>query len=475
MPDALLTGQGRPAKPFGMGVKPPNYPEGQLPGRYKFFSPEAWKCYGLFIFGAAMIGVAAYVFTMLEHYSEYYIAWALGVGWWLPFFTAPLGLMLIIYVRNRFFQGTQGTGIPQTIAALKMGYGDQRHYLLSLRIAIGKFLLTAFGLFCGASIGREGPTVQIGASILCHISQLVKFPRQLLERGLILGGGGAGIAASFNAPVAGIVFAFEEIGRSFEKHNATTIVLTVAIACQVVLWGMQLCDPRTMEWFNDNGFYLFYGPVDVTLLSLTGWIALLIIAVILGALGGAFAKCLLLLMDRTVKLWKSHPYLMAGGLGLVLGIIGLSSGGLSYGSGYDHAKAILIDGAELPWYYPFVRMLATFATLLSGIPGGLFDPTLSAGAGYGQLFTGVFPSVPSQAIILLAMVAFFSGVVQSPITSAVILVEMTSAYEMILPLLIAAIIAYEFSHMICRNSLYEEISETFLKVFRERHGKEFSS
>ncbi|MGE9292741.1 MAG: chloride channel protein [Puniceicoccales bacterium] len=439
-----------------------SFPEGEIPARYKLLSAQAWKCYGLFLLGAVGIGLAATVFTLLERWSGQFLAWSHGTSRWLTFATAPLGLMAIIFIRNRFFDGTQGTGIPQTIAALKMPAGPNRRYLLSLRIAIGKFFLTAMGLFCGASIGREGPTVQIGASILATISHVAHFPRQLVERGLILGGGAAGIAASFNAPVAGIVFAFEEIGRSFEKHNASTIVLTVAIACQVVLWCL-------------GGFYLFYGDVETSLVTVTGWLALLLIAVVLGALGGAFAKCLLLLTDRLVRLWQTHPYRMAGGVGLVLGVIGLLSSGLSYGSGFEHAKQILIDGERLPWFYPFTRMLATFATLLSGIPGGLFDPTLSAGAGFGQLFSELFPSVPAQAIILLAMVSFFSGVVQSPITSAAILVEMTSAYEMILPLLIAAIIAYEFSHMICRNSLYEEISEAFLKVFRERHGKEMAS
>ncbi|MDP0496306.1 MAG: chloride channel protein [Verrucomicrobiota bacterium JB024] len=438
------------------------FPEGEIPARYKFFSPQAWRCYALFLLGAALIGVAATLFTWLEHWSGKYLDWANETSWVIPFVTAPLGLMLIIFIRDRVFDGTQGTGIPQTIAALKMPAGPTRRYLLSIRIAIGKFFLTALGLFCGASIGREGPTVQIGASILSSISHLAKFPRQLVERGLILGGGAAGIAASFNAPVAGTVFAFEEIGRSFEKHNASTIVLTVAISCQVVLWCL-------------GGFYLFYGEVDTALVTVTGWAALLLIAVLLGALGGLFAKCLLFLAGRCVNLWVTHPYRMAGLLGLIIGLIGLASGGLSYGSGYEHAKQILIDGEQLPWFYPFTRMLATFATLMSGIPGGLFDPTLSAGAGFGQLFADWFPTVPPQAIILLAMVSFFSGVVQSPITSATILVEMTSAYEMILPLLIAAIIAYEFSHMICRNSLYEEISETFLRVFRERHGKEMAS
>ncbi len=448
--------------PMRMEVSQNSYPDGQIPLRERCFTPMAWRGFALFLLGAVAIGVAAYLFTLLEHLSGRYLTWANETSWAIPFFGAPLGLMAIIYLRNRFFHGTQGTGIPQTIAALKMPYGKDRHILLSLRIAIGKFLLTAMGLFCGASIGREGPTVQIGASILHTISLYVKYPRHLLERGLILGGGGAGIAASFNAPVAGIVFAFEEIGRSFEKHNATTIVLTVAIACQVVL----LCLGE---------FYLFYGVVNVELVSVRGWVALLIIAVVLGLLGGAFSRILLKMVDVTVKLWQTHPYRMAGGIGLVLGLIGLASSGLSYGSGFLHAKQILIEGETLPWYYPFARMLATFATLVSGIPGGLFDPTLSAGAGFGQLFSELFPSVPAQAVILLAMVAFFSGVVQSPITSAVILVEMTSAYQMILPLLICAIIAYEFSHMVCRNSLYEEISETFLRVFRERRGKEQAS
>ncbi|MEM9227789.1 MAG: hypothetical protein AAGA45_07460, partial [Verrucomicrobiota bacterium] len=112
----------------------PSCPEGQLPLRAKCRLP-AWRMYGLFALGAVAIGIAAYGFTLLERLSGQYLHWAHTTSWVIPFLSAPVGLMLIIFLRNRLFAGTQGTGIPQTIAALKMGAGSERRTLLSLRIA----------------------------------------------------------------------------------------------------------------------------------------------------------------------------------------------------------------------------------------------------------------------------------------------------------------------------------------------------
>ena len=146
---------------------------------------------------------------------------------WFALVLTPLGFVFSTWVAQRFFPGSQGSGIPQAIAARHMKDPVARSRLLSLKLTFGKILLTLFGLACGASIGREGPTVQVGAAILL---QAGKFGRMVGERGLILAGSAAGVAAAFNTPLAGIVFAIEEMGRAFEQRNAGLVLIAVILA-----------------------------------------------------------------------------------------------------------------------------------------------------------------------------------------------------------------------------------------------------
>ncbi|MCR4298986.1 MAG: chloride channel protein, partial [Gallionella sp.] len=139
----------------------------------------------------------------------------IAISPYLPLLITPLGLILIVVTTRRFFPGSEGSGIPQTIVSLdpKENQGV-RDRVLSLRVTTGKIILTVMGLFFGASVGREGPTVQIGASIMHRLGSLARFPQHDLEKGLILAGAAAGVAAAFNTPLAGIVFAIEEMSRS---------------------------------------------------------------------------------------------------------------------------------------------------------------------------------------------------------------------------------------------------------------------
>ena len=158
----------------------------------------------------------------------------IAISPYLPLLITPLGLVLIVVITRKFFPGSQGSGIPQAIASLELNEKHQiREQVLSLRVTIGKIILTVLGLLFGASVGREGPTVQIGASIMYSLGNYANFPRHYMEKGLILAGSAAGVAAAFNTPLAGIVFAIEEMSRSFERHNRTTILMTVII-CQMM-------------------------------------------------------------------------------------------------------------------------------------------------------------------------------------------------------------------------------------------------
>ena len=432
-------------------------------------SHRGWQRHALFLLAAIAIGVVAWYFQIAEREGDHWFSFLKGEtdlwdrGWkvpeplstFLPMIWVTLSMLLIVTLRDRYFRGTEGTGIPQTIATLKTGDAAIRDRMLSGRILIGKILLLTIGLFSGMTLGREGPSVHVGAAMMHMITKWVRFPRHLVRRGLILGGGGAGIAAAFNAPLAGLVFSFEEIARSFEKNNVGTVIRSVIISSVFIVLVL-------------GKDYLFYGRIESTDGNWTigQWASIFLIGTVGGFLGGMFAQCTIKGSAVASHYMKRNRWLTPLALGAGLGVVGYVSDGASYGSGYQQTQQILLEGVEYPWYFAPLTAVASFLTLSSGIPGGLFDPSLTVGAGLGQLMLPVVntvsPGLEPEAVIMMFMVAYFAGVVQSPITCAIIMVEMTAARHMTLPLLGVAVISYECSRLICRTSLYESLANTFL-------------
>jgi len=430
------------------------------------------------LIAAVLAGLGALLFAVFDQQSTKLARVVWETAPWAIFLLMPVGFALILWLRDHVFPGTDGTGIPQTIAVLSAGPGQLRNRLLSPRVAVGKALLLGLGMFSFLSIGREGPSVQVGACFMHLVSKWAVFPRHLMERGLIMAGGAAGIAAAFNAPIAGIVFAFEEIGRRFDKENLGTIVRTVMVACLVCITFL--------------GNYFFYGRVDydrlVPLEFLTPgpWIAVLIIGLAGGLLGGLFAKALLFVVPHVSRLIRRRFIVVALVFGLASAAVAWVSNGATLGTGYDQARALILQGSPQylatlpaeevarleavresvgPWY-ALQRAGATMLVLLTGIPGGLFDPSFSVGAGLGHLTAPWFvvTGATGQGIILLWVVAYFSGVVQSPMTAFIILVEMTGAVAFTLPLGVASIVSYETSRRVCPVALYEALAENFLRA-----------
>ena len=372
---------------------------------------------------------------------------------YLPLLIAPAGLALVAWVTRRFFPGSQGSGIPQTIAALAMPDRGARAAVLSLRIAFGKIFLTLLALLSGASVGREGPTVQIGAAIMHALGSHIRFTRRDMERGLILAGGAAGVAAAFNTPLAGVVFAIEEMSRSFEEKTNGTVLTAVIVAGMASLAMM--------------GNYTYFGHTSASLGFGQGWLAVLFCGVAGGLAGGLFSRILTAFAGgvpgRAGESIRRHPVAFAALCGFLLALIGLLSGGTTYGTGYQEAKTLLESGHAVPDSYGALKMLATIVSYLSGIPGGIFAPSLAVGAGFGANLAGLMPYAPSGAVIVLGMVAYFAGVVQAPITAFVIVMEMTDNHGLLLPLMAASIIASVTSRLVCRKPLYKALAENFLK------------
>ena len=428
-------------------------PKRYLPrSAHVWLSLRHWKQRILFWTGAICVGAAAVFFAKGSEESNLLFHRLIEFSPYLPLVVAPAGLALVAYITRRFFPGSQGSGIPQTIAALKMSDHEVRGAVLSLRIAMGKILLTLIALLSGASVGREGPTVQVGASIMHALGGFVRFPRMEMEKGLILAGGAAGVAAAFNTPLAGVVFAIEEMSRSFEAKTNGIVLMAVIVAGMASLAMM--------------GNYTYFGHTSASLDLDRGWITVLVCGVVGGLLGGLFSRILVEFAHgvpgRVGALAKESPIKFAALCGFILALIGLLSGSTTYGTGYQEARQLISDGGSLPESYGILKMLATIVSYVSGIPGGIFAPSLSIGAGIGSNLAVLMPYAPVGAVVILGMVSYFAGVVQAPITAFVIVMEMTDNHAMLLPLMAASLIASAASSLVCRKPLYKALADNFL-------------
>ena len=421
--------------------------------KYFWLSFRHWKRRLLFWTGAICVGIAAVFFAKGSEQANLLFHRLIAFSPYLPLLVAPAGLALVAYITRRFFPGSQGSGIPQTIAALQMEDSNDRQSVLSLRIALGKIPLTLVGLLSGASVGREGPTVQIGAAIMHAIGGFGRYHRLDIEKGLIIAGGAAGVAAAFNTPLAGVVFAIEEMSRSFEEKT-NGIVLTAVIVAGMTSLGM-------------IGNYTYFGYTSAELDLNNGWIAVLVCGVVGGLFGGLFSRILIAaargIPGRLGSLMKERPIVFAALCGFALALIGLLSGSTTYGTGYQEAQQLVSEGIPLPESYGILKMLATIVSYVSGIPGGLFAPSLAIGAGFGANMVNLMPYAPAGAVVILGMVSYFAGVVQAPITSFVIVMEMTDNHAMLLPLMAASILASACSRLICTKPLYKALAESFLQ------------
>ncbi|TXN62308.1 chloride channel protein, partial [Methylobacterium sp. WL6] len=157
-----------------------------------------------------------------------------------------------------------------------------------------------------------------------------------------------------------------------------------------------------------------------------------------------------------------HPIAFAGLCGLGVALAGLASGGSIYGTGYEEAKALLHGDSAARLDFAPLKFCATALSAISGIPGGLFAPSLAVGAGLGGMLQDVFPGVPIGALVLTGMVAYLAGVLQAPITAFVIVTEMTQDHAMMIPLMIAAVLADAASKTVCRTGLYHTLAEIML-------------
>jgi chloride channel protein, CIC family len=409
-----------------------------------------WQQRGLFVLGGIAVGAVAVAFATLADYTQRQFTELLTYGRFWPLLVTPVGFAVAVFMASRFFRGSQGSGIPQAIAAHRIANTEVRQKLVSLRAAVGKIFLTAFGLLCGASTGREGPTVQIGAALMFAAGRLS--PRK--QRGLIVAGAAAGIAAAFNTPIAGVIFGIEELTRTFERRTSGLILATVVAAGSVSLVLL--------------GNYTYFGTSAGTLHGLVQWVVIPLCGVTGGLLGGAFSRFVLAASaghaGRLADLARQRPVVLAGACGLVVAVAGILAGDSTYGTGYAQVRGALDATEPLGVLFMPLKFLATLCSSISSIPGGIFSPSLAIGAGLGADIARLFPAVDIGVLMLLGMVAYLAGVVQAPITAFVIVTELTNNRAMLMPLMLTALIAHGTARLICPDGIYHALARNLLSA-----------
>ena len=352
-----------------------------------------------------------------------------------------------------------GSGIPQVKGVLMGKMSMNWASVLVAKIAGGVLAIGA-----GMSLGREGPSVQLGACAgqgIGHLSQ--SFHRGLEARNLLVAGAGAGLAAAFNAPLAGVIFGLEELQRTFSAA-ALLVSITAAVTATAV----------TGLFFGSSPVfslgYLLPMPLDML-----GWLAVL--GLFVGALGRMFNPSLLWAQDFYERLGLKGmckpllPLLLAACLGFVLPEI--------LGGGNRLVDALAVESYSLAFLCLLFagKFLFTMLCFGSGVPGGIFLPMLVLGALGGAIFghllaaAGLFPAMYLPDMIVFGMAAYFAVVVKSPVTGSVLIMEMTGSFQHMLALLIVSLSAYAVSDLTGGRPVYGELLGRLLRRNKGREKK----
>ncbi len=363
----------------------------------------------------------------------------------LPAFGLCLGLLCGVIVESLAIEAT-GSGIPQIKGALA-----QFPIALNLRVAIVKLISSILSMSAGLTLGRQGPTVHIGAALAAQLSHWVPTSPDH-RRQMIAAGAGAGLAAGFNAPLAGILFVVEELLRDLSNLTLGTAILASFIGAVVsrLLGGgsldlnLQLSQHTSSFSAPEIPFYLVLG-------------------VLAGFFGALLNQGLLASLSLYERLNLSLP-LKIGLAGMICGcVVALLPSDFRNNSGL---RDLLLTG-NASWQFTAVAFVAYFILTLvsygSGAPGGLFHPSLVLGAALGYLVgvseVQVLGVGSPTSYALAGMGAFFSAVSKVPITAIVIVFEMTTNFNLVLPLMITCGVSYLIADQLAKGSLYQRLLE----------------
>ncbi len=392
-----------------------------------------WWGRGVVVALAVLAGLTVVGFTWLcERASALFYQFD-ALWWWSPLLLAPSCAAAVVWCTRRYAAGAGGSGIPQVMAALEgAAEPPARGLFVSLRLTLAKIGLTAASLLGGLSLGREGPSVQIAAGVMLQARRLMPAGGAVNTHGLLVAGGAAGIAAAFNTPLAGVMFAIEELSRSPERRSSGLIIAAIVLA------GL------TAVSAQGNGTY--FGVIHTQSIGFHLFVPGLVVTLIAGCAGGLFSRLLIASLsgrarDLPSRLRARHPVLFAALCGLAVAVIGIVNHGATFGSGYGTTRH-MVEGTEaMPAAYALFKFIATWLTTWSGVPAGIFAPSLAIGAAIGNDVALAAYHAQVPALIALGMVGFLAAATQAPLTAFIIVMEMVDGHSMVLSLMACALVA----------------------------------
>lgn len=401
----------------------------------------------------------AYFFELAQLANEYIV----GLNKWLLIIITPVCFFIAWWIVKKFSPFAKGSGIPQVMASIQLATPKDNHKvdrLLSLKIILYKIGSSLILVFGGGAIGREGPTIQIAGSIFRQINQwLPAWWPKISKKNMIITGAAAGLAAAFNTPLGGIVFAVEELSKTHFNYFKTAVFTAVIIAgltAQAIL-----------------GPYLYLGYPAVNNLSGFIFFYVALVAIATGVLGSMMAKII-----RYILIWKSkfklnsQHILFVVCVAVIIVALALAFDSEILGSGKHQMESILFsDNKHVTWMSPLMRIVGPILSFTTGAAGGIFAPSLSAGATVGSLFAGWFDLAATETnlLVLAGMVGFLTGVTRTPFTSAILVLEMTDRHSVIFHLMLAGMLASLVSMMIDRRSLYEYLKISYIREVDRLH------
>lgn len=430
---------------------------------YKEFHRTAYQLIPLWV-ASVLVGAAAVLYARSFLYVEELTTQWLNIYPEAIFIICPAGFLCSWFLVRSIAPMAAGSGIPQVMAAVEAeDHSGLSRKLLNVKVSVVKVLSSLVMLAGGGAIGREGPTIQISASIFSFMhhalpKQWEKFSAQLM----ILTGAASGLAAAFNTPLGGIVFAIEELTRiQFSKFRTTLFVA-------VIISGM------TAQAMLGPYLYLGFPKVPIADYTYIFWV--IAVAALAGFMGGMFGD-LILVIHR----WKKNTKTIGKQIATIL-IFALAFASIYYffnravvGAGKEVMEELLfVNNKDVSPSLVLSRFFGPILSFGSGGAGGIFAPSLCAGSTIGAFVSYVahIPTEYTNLLILAGMVGFLTGVTHSPFTSAILVLEMTDRHSVIFYLMLAGMFAYLVSMLVDKKSVYEHLKEDYLKAFMPPETKE---
>ncbi|QDI83249.1 H(+)/Cl(-) exchange transporter ClcA [Methylorubrum populi] len=416
-----------------------------------------------FVAVALFVGALTGVFGGLFHLAiDTIIDWPTWLagwteGWWLIAASAGVttaAAVFAVFITRRFAPEASGSGVPEIEGAI----AGIRHVRWE-RVLPVKFIAGIAAIGSGLVLGREGPTIHMGGSAALAACQMFRM-RDVDRKALLAAGAGAGLACAFNAPMSAVLFVIEETRKQFPYTFRNYMgVFAAAITGTAVT---QIISGERPDL-----------PLSAGQAALASLPAFAILGIILGAVGVLFNRCILAMLDIAAAWQKRAPYLWPTLVGLLVGILLIvAPRAVTGGERVISQIAVQTPGAGVLLMLAGARLLTAVVSYSIGTPGGIFAPILSLatciGLAFGVLAQTTFPEALSGMGVtpvsfgIVAMAALFSATVQAPAVGVVLVLELTSAYALVLPMLTACLTASLVAHWLGGRPIYGQMLDRTL-------------